>query len=138
MISAEPDKRVRDRARDRCEYCGIPQSGVRLRHVIDHVRARQHGGLSDETNLALCCGRCKLHNGPNLSGVDPTDDAVVPLFHPRTDQWSDHFRYEGANIVGLPPTGRATVAVLGMQLPVRVAARRGMLTRGLVLGPDAE
>jgi hypothetical protein len=37
-----------------------------------------------------------------------------PLFNPRTQTWSEHFRWseDGIRIHGLTPCGRATVAVL--------------------------
>ena len=40
-----------DRARHRCEYCQLPQSASRLRHQIDHIIARQHGGGDALSNL---------------------------------------------------------------------------------------
>ena len=48
----EAEKHVRQ-ARHRCEYCQLPQSASRLRHQIDHIIARQHGG-SDALEPALC------------------------------------------------------------------------------------
>jgi hypothetical protein len=38
----------------------------------------------------------------------------VPLFNPRTQIWSEHFRWDrdGLRIVGQTPIGRATVAAL--------------------------
>lgn len=49
------ERRVRRRARRRCEYCRLLQAASRLRHQIDHVIARQHGGETAYENLALCC-----------------------------------------------------------------------------------
>ena len=61
-------REVRRIARDRCEYCHLPGSVPRLKHVVDHIVARQHGGQSDLDNLALSCGRCNLCKGPNIAG----------------------------------------------------------------------
>ena len=46
--------------------------------------------------------------------MDPESQIVVPLFNPRTQRWSEHFSWsvDGLRIVGLTPTGRATVAAL--------------------------
>ncbi|MGA8350541.1 MAG: HNH endonuclease [Isosphaeraceae bacterium] len=56
----EAEKHVRRRARHRCEYCQLPQSASRLRHQIDHIIARQHGGGDALSNLALCCVHCNI------------------------------------------------------------------------------
>src|SRR5688572_6096143 len=93
---------VRQRADDRCEYCRIPQTAIPwARFHVEHIRARQHGGADDLTNLALACRRCNAFKGPNLSAIDPFTNDVVSLFHPRRDDWSDHFRVEGFSIAGL-------------------------------------
>ena len=70
----------------------MPQSARRLRFPIDHVIAQQHRGPTAAANLALCCGRCNRHKGPNLAGIDPLTGATVRLFHPRTDTWAEHFQ----------------------------------------------
>jgi len=38
----------------------------------------------------------------------------VRLFHPRSDDWAEHFELDGARIAGNTPVGRATVQVLSM------------------------
>jgi 5-methylcytosine-specific restriction endonuclease McrA len=117
---------VRSRAGNCCEYCRLPQSAVPLATFhVEHVRAQQHGGSDDSHNLALACQHCNLHKGPNLAGIDPETDQIVPLFNPRRDVHSEHFAFRGTLIVGLTPTGRATVNVLAMnsdeQLDIRSA-----------------
>jgi hypothetical protein len=52
-------RRIRRRARYRCEYCQLPQSASRLRHQIDHIIAEQHEGGDDPENLALTCAHEK-------------------------------------------------------------------------------
>ena len=115
---------VRDRAENCCEYCGLPQSAIPyLTFPVDHIRARQHGGSDDLSNLALACGHCNAHKGPNLSGVDPDTDQIVPLFNPRQDVHSEHFAVRGVFIIGLTPVGRTTVAVLAMNSVEQLEAR---------------
>jgi hypothetical protein len=58
-----------------------------------------------------------------LSGVDPDTDAVVALFHPRTQRWDDHFAIVDYRVIGRTATGRATVRVLAMNDPDRVQLR---------------
>ena len=83
---------VRRRAGDQCEYCRLPQAAAPFfTFHIEHIRARQHGGTDDASNLALSCPDCNAHKGPNLSSVDPQTDRVVPLFNPRLHSWDDHF-----------------------------------------------
>jgi hypothetical protein len=115
---------VRDRARGRCEYCRIRQiADAFFTFHIEHIVPRQHGGPSVESNLALACHHCNLHKGPNLTAIDNQSSAIVPLFHPREQQWEEHFVLRGASVVGLTPTGRATVRLLKMNAPARLQLR---------------
>jgi len=128
----EPSARhlVRLRAKGRCEYCLLLEDHSELKHHVEHVIAKQHGGTDDLANLALPCHRCNLRKGPNLSGIDPLTDKVVRLFNPRQDAWDDHFKLEGLTIEGITPTGRATVQVMAMNDARRVELRQALLTQG--------
>ena len=121
------------RAANRCEYCRLPQAHHDQRFSVDHIVPRKHGGDDTEANLALCCMRCNLHKGTNLSGIDPLDRSIVALFSPRQHSWHDHFRWVGAVIAGATPAGRATVDVLGMNAPERVRLRQALLLEGFIL-----
>lgn len=121
---------VVSRAQSRCEYCLLPQSSIDLNFHVEHIIARQHGGGDEPANLCLACDRCNLHKGPNLTGIDPESQALSPLFHPRQDQWDEHFRLDGSLIVGQSPAGRATVRLLQMNSARRRALRERLLTEG--------
>ena len=122
---------VRDRANNRCEYCGLQQEHFMLvPHVIDHVRAKQHGGTDEVQNLALACFRCNAHKGPNLAGIDTESDEMVALFNPREQTWAEHFVLRGARIVGLTAVGRASALVLNMNAPERIELREELLANG--------
>jgi hypothetical protein len=124
-------EQVRERALNRCEYCRLRQeSGASIRFHIEHVRPRQHGGSNDLDNLALACPNCNWNKGPNMSAVDPVTDLVLPLFSPRRDVWRDHFARSGLEIVGLTPTGRATVQLLKFNEPERIDVRRNFDIQG--------
>ena len=122
---------VRRRAGDVCEYCRLPQAASRfVRFHVEHIIARQHGGLTESNNLALACGFCNFHKGPNIAALDAESGQLVPLFHPRRDRWSDHFAWEGTAIVGRTAIGRATVQLLAMNDWQRVEVRENLQAHG--------
>jgi HNH endonuclease len=92
----------------------MPQAVFPLPFQIDHIIAEKHGGETVASNLALACPHCNLYKGPNIAGVDPASGQVVRLFHPRTDTWNQHFRWESARLLGRSPMGRVTVEVLAV------------------------
>jgi hypothetical protein len=94
-----------------------------MQHVLDHIIAMQHGGKTVLGNLALCCPRCNLYKGPNIAGIEPETGQLTRLFHPRNDNWDTHFQYQSLNLNGLTAIGRTTVAVLAVNLPLRIMAR---------------
>jgi hypothetical protein len=118
------------RAGNRCEYCGLSQLGQEATFHIDHVVPRAAGGPTSEDNLALACVSCSLRKWAKQTATDPETDAEVALFNPRTDRWADHFRWDDERVVGMTPTGRATVAVLAMNRPVILAIRQEEALRG--------
>lgn len=70
-MNAETRRRVRERAGDRCEYCGLSQEDSPLAALhVEHIIPRAHGGTDDFQNLALACIDCNLHKGPNLTGIN--------------------------------------------------------------------
>jgi len=127
---------VRLRANHCCEYCKLPQAFSPDRFQIDHIIARQHRGKSSAANLALACLADNNHKGPNLAGVDPKTGRRAWLFHPRRQKWSRHFRWQGPVLIGRTPAGRATIVVLGINLPLRVAQRAALMVEG-VFPPEA-
>jgi hypothetical protein len=130
-MNAAEQRRVRERAANCCEYCRLPQHvASAATFQIEHIRARQHGGKTEPENLALACPRCNAYKGPNLTAIDPATDAVVPLFNPRTQSWTEHFALVGLEILGTSPTGRATAQLLCMNDPERLEMREIMQDRG--------
>jgi hypothetical protein len=91
-----------------------------------------HGGSTPLGNLALACFTCNRRKNQNLSSVDPITGQVVPLYNPRRQRWTRHFRLEPSGMITpLTPTGRTTVRFLQLNLPVRVSARGRLLARGM-------
>lgn len=131
-IPAELKRFVRARSRDRCEYCLIPESVTFTPHWIDHVVAEKHGGATAQENLANSCAFCNQRKGTDLSSIDPATSAIVVLFHPRRDQWADHFRLSGGRIEPLTPSGRATARLLRFNDPERIIERERLVEAGLI------
>jgi hypothetical protein len=123
-VNQHPRQRVLQRANGLCEYCLFPETEASIRHQLDHVIARQHGGLDDEDNLCFCCVTCNRYKGPNLSSVDPETRVVTTLFNPRTQVWAEHFAFDKEKIVGLTAEGRATVFLLRLNDEERLIERQ--------------
>jgi hypothetical protein len=118
-IPVDVERRVREAARNRCGYCLSPQHLVMARLEIEHIVPRSafeqdDPHADDETNLWLACPICNGHKSNKTRAVDPDTEESVPLFNPRTQVWSEHFRWsdDGIRIIGLTSTGRATVGAL--------------------------
>ena len=126
-------QQIWQRAGYRCEYCRIPHPHYRLPFQIDHIIARQHGGASTLDNLAMACFHCNRFKGPNIAGIDPASGELVRLFHPRTDLWTEHFRFDDARLLGLTPIGRATINVLAMNAEDLLLLRVEILQEGTTL-----
>lgn len=122
---------VRERAKNRCEYCRLPERFSSHRFHIEHIIARQHGGQPEGANLALACPECNFYKGTNLTGIDPDTGLLTPLFHPRKDNWGDHFSLIEADIIGQTPAGRTTAWLLEMNTGDRVRLRKLLLRLGI-------
>lgn len=123
QIPAPLRRIVIQRAADRCEYCGLAQIGQAATFHIDHIIPVAAGGATEVDNLALACVSCSLRKSARQSAADPQTGEESPLFNPRSGQWRRHFAWEDVRIVGLTPTGRATIAALQMNRPVILAIR---------------
>jgi hypothetical protein len=118
-------RRVRQRAGDLCEYCRLAQHLQEAAFHVDHVQPKSKGGSTDEDNLALACVTCSLKKAARTHARDPRTNKGVALFHPRRHRWQDHFRHGVAGrLIGRTPTGRATIAALGMNRPAMLVIRR--------------
>lgn len=87
------------------------------------------GGLTVAENLALACVSCSPRKGTRQWVVDSKSQQKVPLFNPRIDRWSEHFRWDAVKITGLTPTGCATVQVVQMNRPLALEIRREQVAR---------
>src|SRR5262249_46349399 len=101
-------RQTTERAGNRCAYCGLSQLGQEATFHVNPVIPVAANGPTVLDNLALACVSCSLRKNAKLTAADPDTRAEVPIFNPRTQWWSDHFRWDGYRVVGLTPTGRAT------------------------------
>lgn len=126
-IPAALARRVRRRAGNVCEYCHLPQSSQEAAFHIDHIQPRAAGGQTTADNLALACVTCSLKKAARTQARDPWTRNLAPLFHPRRDRWSDHFRLSvNGHLIGRTETGRASIAALGMNRPAVIVIRQAL------------
>ncbi len=123
-VSANVRILVEQRAMHRCEYCGMHQSLQGGQFHIEHICPTSHGGTSQLNNLALACPGCNLRKTDHMFAYDDGSEATVRLFNPRTDNWSEHFRWIGYEVIGQTSIGRAMVALLDLNHPRRIRIRQ--------------
>lgn len=134
-ISAELRAQVRAREKNRCAYCRSPEELTVTTFEVDHIVPVSAGGETTLDNLCLACPTCNRHKSARQSVSDPETDQVVLLYHPRQQKWSTHFAWDENRtlIIGLTPTGRATVEALQMNRPQMVHLRKLWLKIGYSL-----
>jgi hypothetical protein len=125
--------RVAERAGHRCEYCRAPEAIFNFPFEVEHINPLRRGGTNDDSNLALACRSCNLLKSDAVSATDQESGIDATLFHPRQDDWDEHFTIDddGLTIRGVSPTGRATVDRLQLNSAAAVAARRQWRRLGL-------
>ena len=133
-ISASLRRTVSDRAQKCCEYCLIPEILALASYQVDHVIAEKHGGATTEENLALSCPLCNQAKGSDIASVDPETGETVRLYHPRQDNWADHFYLENLSGAILPLTaiGRVTTQLLRINLTASLSTRQILAQAGII------
>ncbi len=131
-ISEELRQHVAATARQRCEYCLTQQEIIGAQMHVEHILPLALGGASTFENLCLACAWCNTYKAVKTHALDPLTQEQVSLFNPRTQNWSEHFRWSesGIEIVGIRATGRATVDALRMNNEYIVPARRYWVLAG--------
>ena len=131
-ITSEVRQRVADAAKHRCGYCQTQEAVIGMPLEIEHIVPEAAGGSSEEHNLWLACPRCNRYKGMQTHAVDAQTGERVSLFDPRRQRWNEHFAWEeeGLYVVGLTPTGRATVDALQMNNPFIVYSRQVWIAWG--------
>jgi hypothetical protein len=85
------------------------------------------------SNLALACAGCNARKFTATMAIDPATGTTVAMYHPRRDQWDEHFVWNAdlTEIIGVSRAGRATVARLGLNRTGVVNLRRVLVALGL-------
>jgi 5-methylcytosine-specific restriction endonuclease McrA len=130
LIPAKVRKQVIERANQECEYCRLHQDDSFLAFEIDHAVPREHGGGDELANLALACPHCNQHKRLRHDTFLDNYQDVVPLFNPRFDTWSDHFRREAGEIIAKTRVGQATVKIFRFNEPDRLILRQLLAQAG--------
>jgi hypothetical protein len=119
-------QQVSERAHGCCEYCRCQADYATQPFSIEHILPRARGGTTTLNNLALACQGCNNHKYARIEARDPVSGHMAPLYNPRRDRWDKHFAWseDYLSIIGLTPTGRATVAALFLHREGVVNLRR--------------
>jgi hypothetical protein len=129
MIDAHLRAFIRERAGRRCEYCRLHEDEYDVVPFhVEHMIAKQHGGVDGPDALCWSCAECNWAKGPNRAGM--LAGKLYPLFNPRKQTWSRHFRWEHTMLVGKTKTGIVTVQVLDINNPARLMLRENLLLEG--------
>lgn len=131
-VPAALGRKVRRQARSRCGYCLCSDALLGMPIEFEHLIPLAAGGRTTEENLWLSCRRCNSFKGVQTQAEDSETLESVNLFNPRDQRWNDHFRWseDGTEIIGLTPSGRATVAALKLNNPTIVVTRRLWVSAG--------
>jgi hypothetical protein len=131
---------VTERARGCCEYCRCQAAYSAQPFSVEHVMPRKRGGGSSEGNLALSCQGCNNHKYTKTQAPDPIGGELAPLFNPRAQRWRDHFTWshDASVVIGLTPTGRATVVALQINRYPVVNMRRVLYAHGVHPPPEVD
>src|SRR5229473_836731 len=131
-VTARQRRTVAARARECCEYCRSQARFPMQSFSTEHIVPRGRGVATALDNLALSCQGCNNHKHLAMTGRDPATRETVPLYHPRRQRWSDHFEWSAdfSRILGLTPTGRATVETLHLNREKLVNLRRVLYAMG--------
>lgn len=115
-ISKKKRLLVTERAYYCCEYCQCMSEFIPVPFVMEHILPIVKGGTDELGNLAFACHHC---NGAKYSKTTIWDEAAqqfIPLFHPRQNNWTTHFKWSDdfMEIISLTPIDRITINALGL------------------------
>jgi hypothetical protein len=119
---------VADRALHRCEYCLAPEEFSGKGFQVEHIIPQPGAAPTRWTTWRWRASGATCKAAAQLVTVQGEEQAV-PLFNPRTDEWSACFTFvlvpdrEAVLIEGINAIGRATAQRLRMNVPHATRAR---------------
>jgi len=125
-------RRLRAQFAHRCAYCQTAESLTVAIFEIEYIIPRGSGGETVLENLCLAYSTCNRYKAHRQTALAPLLGQIVPLFHPQQQRWEEHFAWsaEATAILGLTPTGQATIAALRMNRPQLLRLRRMWVKMG--------
>jgi len=115
-----------------CCYCQTQEINSGIPLSFDHILPQSKGGKTSFENLCLACRPCNEFKSNITEASDLLTETIVPLFNPRFQKWTEHFRWssDSTKVEGITATGRATVITLQMNRVVIVIARARWVLSG--------
>ncbi len=124
--------KARERTSDCCEYCLMQADFSHDPFSAEHVFPVAKGGIDELLNLAWFCLGCNFHKFTATHALDFISGNLVPLYNPRQEKWTEHFKWEDnfTLIVGITPIGRVTVTRLRLNRLGLVNLRKVLVDAG--------
>ncbi len=124
---------VRERAKDCCEYCLALSTFAFHPFAIEHIIPLIADGTNAVENLALACQHCNNCKYNKTTAFDPLSKETARLYHPREDEWTDHFMWSSdfLTIIGISAIGRATITCLKMNRVEAINLRAALSAYGV-------
>ena len=122
-------KLIISRAQGYCEYCKSPADFTTEPFSIEHIFPKSRLGANAADNLAYSCIGCNVYKSDTIAFSDRVSQEIVPLFHPRTMTWSEHFIWDESltALIGRTPTGRVTIEALRLNRKPLKNLRRALI-----------
>jgi 5-methylcytosine-specific restriction endonuclease McrA len=122
---------VAKRANYRCEYCLIREQDTVLGCAVDHIISLKHGGTTDADNLAYACVFCNRFKGSDIGSIIWKTREFTRFYHPRWDNWEEHFKLESYFIRSITNIGKVTIMILGFNESNRLLERQLLIAQNL-------
>ncbi len=132
-ISVKTRRTIKERADYRCEYCLLPNSHSPSTFHLEHIIPLIKGGNNTLANLAYACTGCNEFKSAKTTAIDPATGEKIPLFHPRKDNWNDHFKWsdDSLHIIGITLKGKLSIQALNMNREGLLNLRQLLKNAGL-------
>ena len=127
---------VIQRAQRICEYCLAFEGYSFVKFQMEHIISIKHGGKTEADNLALSCFYCNNAKGSDL-GTILENEVFTRFFHPRNDNWWDHFELDNHLFIPRSKIGEGTIKILALNHEERLVERLAFLEVGKFPHPNA-